>query len=76
MRQERRMSPTGQSEQSRVDPHQQRVDTITSALSELVHADVPAAPTFDDLKADRRARLHALVEQALELRAASEAHGA
>ena len=68
------MSP-GQREQSRVDPHQRRVDTIASGLYDMVHADLEAAPAFEDLKADRRARWHALVEQALELRAAGEAHG-
>ena len=69
------MSPAGQREPSRVDPHQRRVDTIAGALYEMVHADLETAPAFHDLKADRRARWHALVEQALELRAAGEAHG-
>ena len=68
------MSPTGQREESGVAPRQRRVDTIASALYEMVHADLETAPAFDDLKADRRARWHALVEQALELRAAGEAH--
>ena len=70
------MSPTGQSEPSRVDPHHLRVDKIAAGLYEMVHADLETAPAFDDLKADRRARWHALVEQALELRAAGEVHGA
>ena len=69
------MSPTGQRTPSRVDPRQRRVDTIAGALYEMVHADLETAPAFEDLKADRRARWHALVEQALELRAASEVHG-
>ena len=68
------MSPTGQREESGVDPRQRRVDTIAGALYEMVHADLETAPAFDDLKAERRARWCALVEQALELRAAGEAH--
>ena len=71
----RRMSPTGEREESRVDPHQRHVDKFAGALYEMVHADLETAPAFDDLKADRRARWCALVEQALELRAAGEAHG-
>ena len=48
------MSPTGQREESGVDPHQRRVDTIAGALYEMVHADLETAPAFDELKADRR----------------------
>ena len=46
--------------------HHLHVDTIAGTLYEMVHADLETAPAFDDLKADRRARWHALVEQALE----------
>ena len=56
--------------------HHLHVDTIAGALYEMVHADLQAGPAFDDLKVPQRRPWHALVEQALKLRAASEAQRA
>ena len=55
--------------------HHLHVDTIAGALYEMVHADLQAGPAFDDLEAAQRRPWHALVEQALKLRAAREAEG-
>ena len=56
--------------------HHLHVDTIAGTLYEMVHADLQAGPAFDDLEVAQRRPWHALVEQALKLRAASEAEAA